>query len=90
MFLFHLGQFGQLPKNIKNKISNFYYTKYMHIYKKSYDLVNVHKKSEQYEEFWFVGIYDIPWKNNNMLLVFEAIKKIEWHGLDCLLQHFYH
>jgi hypothetical protein len=52
----------QLPKNIKNKILKFYYIKYIHIYKKSYDLFNVHKWGEKYEEFCFAGNYDIPCK----------------------------
>jgi hypothetical protein len=30
-------------KRQKKKFGNFYYIKYIHIYKKSYDLFNVHK-----------------------------------------------
>jgi hypothetical protein len=34
--------------------------KYIHIYKKRYDLFNVHKWGEQYEDFCFASSCDIP------------------------------
>ena len=56
---FTFGQFGQLPKKSKIKFLKFDYIKCIHIDKKSYKLFNVHKWGEQYEEFSFVGNYEI-------------------------------
>jgi hypothetical protein len=62
MVFLNFGQLGQLPKKSKIIFILFYYIKYIHIYKKSHGLFNVHKWGKQYEEFCFVGNYDIPWK----------------------------
>jgi hypothetical protein len=41
------------------------------------------------------AVFDIPSKKKHMMLVFEVNfdifqEKLNWRGLDCLLQHFHH